>query len=192
MYVSEFNSINQISGPVLITGHTGFKGTWLTLMLEALGIPTCGYSLAPEERSLYSISNRKGIINESFSDIRDFESVNNFMRQTKPSLVIHLAAQSLVLESYNNPKLTFETNVLGTLNILESGFKSALGLSIDGDNRLKQNALVFSYTKDTDNNNTDGLLLGIKGSDKGLIFMGKGIDSVDRIKTVEEIVKELV
>jgi hypothetical protein len=76
--------------------------------------------------------------------------------------------------------------------MIESGFKSALGLSIDGDNRLKQNALVFSYTKDTDNNNTDGLLLGIKGSDKGLIFMGKGIDSVDRIKTVEEIVKELV
>ena len=78
------------------------------------------------------------------------------------------------------------------LKMIESGFKSALGLSIDGDNRLKQNALVFSYTKDTDNNNTDGLLLGIKGSDKGLIFMGKGIDSVDRIKTVEEIVKELV
>ena len=124
MHVSEFNLIKQISGPVLITGHTGFKGTWLTLMLEALGIPSCGYSLAPEERSLYSISKRKGMINESFSDIRDFESVNNFIRQTKPSLIIHLAAQPLVLESYNDPKLTFETNVLGTLNILESGFKS--------------------------------------------------------------------
>ena len=124
MHVTEFNSIKHISGPVLITGHTGFKGTWLTLILETLGIPTCGYSLAPEEKSLYGISKRKGMINETYSDIRDFESVNNFIRQTKPSLIIHLAAQPLVLESYINPKLTFETNVLGTLNILESGFKS--------------------------------------------------------------------
>lgn len=123
MLVSKLDSIKQISGPVLISGHTGFKGTWLTLMLEKLGIPTCGYSLAPEEKSLYNISNRRGMINETYSDIRDFESLDNFIKQIKPSLIVHLAAQPLVLESYNNPKLTFETNVLGTVNILESGFK---------------------------------------------------------------------
>lgn len=122
MLVSRLDSIKQLSGPVLISGHTGFKGTWLTFMLEKFGIPTCGYSLAPEVKSLYNISNRKGKIREIYSDIRDFEALDNFIKQTKPSLIIHLAAQPLVLESYNNPKLTFETNVLGTLNILESGF----------------------------------------------------------------------
>jgi CDP-glucose 4,6-dehydratase len=122
MLVSKFDSIKQLSGPVLISGHTGFKGTWLTFMLEKLGIPTCGYSLAPEEKSLYNISNRKGMIREIYSDIRDFEALDNFIKQTQPSLIIHLAAQPLVLESYNDPKLTFETNVLGTLNVLESGF----------------------------------------------------------------------
>ncbi len=122
MLVSRLDSIKQLSGPVLISGHTGFKGTWLTFMLEKFGIPTCGYSLAPEVTSLYNISNRKGKIREIYSDIRDFKALDNFIKQTKPSLIIHLAAQPLVLESYNNPKLTFETNVLGTLNVLESGF----------------------------------------------------------------------
>ena len=61
MLVSKLDSTKQMSGPVLISGHTGFKETWLTLMLEKLGIPTCGYSLAPEEKSLYNISNRKGM-----------------------------------------------------------------------------------------------------------------------------------
>ena len=78
------------------------------------------------------------------------------------------------------------------LKMIESGFKSTMRMSVDDGELVKQNALVFSYVKDTDNNNTDGLLLGIKNSDKGLIFMGKGIDFVDRIKTVEEIVQELV
>jgi CDP-glucose 4,6-dehydratase len=124
MGFSEFKSLKELSGPILITGHTGFKGTWLTLMLETLGISTCGYSLPPEDQSLYCSSNRKGLINETFSDIRDFESINNFIKKTKPSLIIHLAAQPLVIDSYKNPKSTFETNVLGTVNILESSFNS--------------------------------------------------------------------
>jgi CDP-glucose 4,6-dehydratase len=152
MQGSDFKSIKQISGPVLITGHTGFKGTWLTLILESLGIPTCGYSLAPEEKSLYSISKRKGMINESFSDIRDFESVNKFIRETKPSLIVHLAAQPLVLESYNNPKLTFETNVLGTLNILESGFKfdSVKGILVATTDKVYRNAKNNNRFTETD------------------------------------------
>jgi CDP-glucose 4,6-dehydratase len=124
MGASEFKSLKELPGPILVTGHTGFKGTWLTLILESLGIPTCGYSLAPESKSLYCISNREGLIHETFSDIRDFESINNFINITKPSIIVHLAAQSLVIESYKNPKLTFETNVLGTVNLLESSFKS--------------------------------------------------------------------
>ena len=78
------------------------------------------------------------------------------------------------------------------LKMIESGFKSTIRMNIDGGESVKQNALLFSYIKDTDNNNTSGLVLGIKSAKEGLIFMGKGIDSVDRIKTVEEIVKELV
>jgi len=78
------------------------------------------------------------------------------------------------------------------LKMIESGFKSTIRMNIDGGESVKQNALLFSYIKDTDNNNTSGLVLGIKSAKEGLIFMGKGIDSVDRIKTVEESVKELV
>jgi len=124
VYFSEFNLLKKLSGPVLITGHTGFKGTWLTLMLESLGVHTCGYSLPAEVNSLYQITNRINKIEEQFSDIRDFESLNDFIKKIKPSIVIHFAAQPLVLESYANPKLTFETNVLGTVNILEASFRS--------------------------------------------------------------------
>jgi len=124
LYFSDFKQLKRLSGPVLITGHTGFKGTWLTLMLESLGVQTCGYSLPAEVKSLYQITNRINKIEEQFSDIRDFKSLNDFIKKIKPSIVIHFAAQPLVLESYSNPKLTFETNVLGTVNTLEASFRS--------------------------------------------------------------------
>ena len=112
------------NGPILITGHTGFKGTWMTLLLEKLGIPVVGYSLEPTESSLFKRLNRTGKITEVFGDIRNKNSLNAFFEQTKPKFVIHMAAQSLVLESYKRPQETFEINVIGTVNLVEAAFQS--------------------------------------------------------------------
>jgi CDP-glucose 4,6-dehydratase len=120
MRVNAIERLKNLGRPVLITGHTGFKGTWLTLLLESQGIEVAGVSLKPEKDSLYSRLDRTGKIDEKFVDIRDFESVNAVIRSIKPSVVFHLAAQSLVLQSYVDPRGTFETNVMGTANVLES------------------------------------------------------------------------
>jgi CDP-glucose 4,6-dehydratase len=115
-------TLSRLSGPVLITGHTGFKGTWLTILLEKLGIPTIGYSLKPLQGSLFERAEVTGRIPELFADIRDRNSLNSFIELHKPSCVIHMAAQPLVLESYNNPFETFDINVMGTVNLLETSF----------------------------------------------------------------------
>ena len=114
--------LNELPGPIMITGHTGFKGTWLTLLLERIGVPVVGLSLPALPHSLFERARRSGAIPEEFLDIRDFQSVRNFMTKYKPSAIIHMAAQPLVLESYKNPRLTFETNVMGTVNVLDSAF----------------------------------------------------------------------
>jgi len=114
--------LRKLTGPVLITGHTGFKGTWLTLLLEHLKIPIVGISLPPEPDSLFLRAHRTAKITESFIDIRNFNSVQRFITAHQPSVVIHMAAQPLVLESYRTPRETFETNVMGTVNVLESSF----------------------------------------------------------------------
>jgi CDP-glucose 4,6-dehydratase len=122
---SRLNSlINLLDGPVLVTGHTGFKGTWLTLLLEELGVEAVGYSLAPEVDSLYSRIGRKGKILEEYADIRNLSSIQNFIMRTKPVAVFHLAAQPLVVQSYKSPRETFETNVLGTVNLLDAAFQA--------------------------------------------------------------------
>lgn len=113
--------LKAINQPVLVTGHTGFKGVWLTLLLEALGIAWIGISLDPKPDSLYQLLNSKtNKRDEFFIDIRDYQLLKQIIYQIKPSYVVHLAAQSLVLDSYNTPRETFETNVLGTANLLDS------------------------------------------------------------------------
>lgn len=107
-------------GPVLVTGHTGFKGTWLTLILEKLGIEIVGFSLAPESNNLFCKLDREGKIVESFADLRDAQEISKFIKSVKPALVFHLAAQPLVLDSYSNPRETFEVNVMGTVNLFEA------------------------------------------------------------------------
>jgi CDP-glucose 4,6-dehydratase len=114
--------LRKLDGPVLVTGHTGFKGTWLTLLLEQLGVPVVGLSLPPEEGSLYQRLNREGLIEEIYADIRNFESVNKFIKEKQPAVVINMAAQPLVMASYITPRETFETNVMGTVNVLDSSF----------------------------------------------------------------------
>ena len=115
--------LRELPGPLLLTGHTGFKGTWMTLLLEHLGVSTVGYSLPPERDSLFDRANRKGAIPEIFADIRDYKVLEAFMDRHKPSTIIHMAAQPLVLKSYENPRETFDVNVMGTTNVLDIAFK---------------------------------------------------------------------
>jgi CDP-glucose 4,6-dehydratase len=88
-------------------------------------VPVVGLSLPAQPFSLYERAGRQGAIPEEFFDIRDFESVSKFMSTYKPSAIIHMAAQPLVFDSYKNPRYTFETNVMGTVNILDSAFATS-------------------------------------------------------------------
>lgn len=115
--------LRELPGPVLITGHTGFKGTWLSILLESINIPTIGYSLAPESDSLYKMTNRENSSTEIYGDIRDYKKLEKFIDSQMPSTVIHMAAQPLVLKSYEEPRETFEVNVNGTLNLLDIATK---------------------------------------------------------------------
>jgi CDP-glucose 4,6-dehydratase len=116
-------SLRELPGPLLLTGHTGFKGTWMTFLLENLNVPVVGYSLPPEKDSLFDRAERTGAIPEVFADIRDYETLEKFIEEKKPSTIIHMAAQPLVLKSYKNPRETFDVNVMGTVNILDISFK---------------------------------------------------------------------
>lgn len=131
-----FSNIYALEGPILVTGHTGFKGAWLNLLLKALEIPFIGLSLQPKPDSLYLRAGLGGAQPEEFFDIRDSAKVKKYFQRFQPSSVIHLAAQPLVLESYRNPQATFDTNVMGTINVLEASFqtdtvRSFLGVTTD-------------------------------------------------------------
>ena len=117
-------SLRGLPGPILVTGHTGFKGTWLTLLLEYLNIPVVGISLPPEANSLYSLMKRENKIAEKFIDIRDLSELQSTIQKFAPSAVLHMAAQPLVLESYESPLSTFAINVIGTANLLQSCLQS--------------------------------------------------------------------
>lgn len=105
---------------VLVTGHTGFKGTWLCKILVNAGAKVIGYSLEPPTNpSLFSLSKIKDSIISIIGDIRDYDHLKRVFDEYQPEIVLHLAAQPIVRDSYKNPKYTYETNVLGTVNICE-------------------------------------------------------------------------
>ena len=106
---------------VLITGHTGFKGAWLSYWLHLLGAKVIGYALEPErEGGLFDKLNLDQVIQHNIADIRDLNSISSILNREQPDMVFHLAAQSLVRKSYDDPVLTFSTNVMGSLNLLEA------------------------------------------------------------------------
>lgn len=106
---------------VLVTGHTGFKGSWLCLWLKELGAEVVGYSLkANTSPSLFEICNLENDVISIIGDIRDGDKLFDIFKKYNPEVVFHLAAQPIVRESYKNPKHTYETNVIGTLNIFEA------------------------------------------------------------------------
>lgn len=106
---------------VFVTGHTGFKGSWLCLWLNELGAEVIGYALTPPTKpSLFEICKIKEMITSFMGDIRDFDELNSAMQTAQPDIVIHMAAQSLVRYSYINPVETYAINVMGTVHLLEA------------------------------------------------------------------------
>ena len=106
---------------VLLTGHTGFKGSWLALWLQALGAETIGYSLPPPtEPSLFELAQVSSGMTSVMGDVRDFELLKRVIGEKNPEIVIHMAAQSVVRYSYDSPIETYSTNVMGTVNLLEA------------------------------------------------------------------------
>lgn len=113
--------LNFLKGKkIFITGHTGFKGSWLCKMLSNVGAIVTGYSLEPPTSpSLFDIAEIQKDVNSVIGDIRDYTSLKAAFEKAQPEIVLHLAAQPLVRDSYRNPRYTYETNIMGTVNILE-------------------------------------------------------------------------
>lgn len=106
---------------VFITGHNGFKGTWLCEILNFLGSEVMGYSLeCCSEQSAYRIIGTENRVNSETGDVRDYEHIYQSIFDFEPEIVFHLAAQPIVRESYINPRYTYDTNVMGTVNVLEA------------------------------------------------------------------------
>ena len=146
--MNEFN-LNFYKGKkVLVTGHTGFKGTWLCRILQELGAEVTGYSQKPPtDPSIFTLTDLESQIHSVIGDIRDLEHMIQVFKETQPEIVFHLAAQPIVRESYKNPVNTYETNVMGTVNVLEAVRLRDAGAgyqeSIDRLNEIKSSGRIF-------------------------------------------------
>jgi CDP-glucose 4,6-dehydratase len=123
--------------PVLVTGHTGFKGGWLSLWLHELGAKVAGLSLpAPTDPSLFEQTRLEQLTDHNIGDIRDLNTVHDVIDRARPEVIFHLAAQPLVRYSYANPVETYATNVMGTVHVLEAartvpGIKAVVCITTD-------------------------------------------------------------
>lgn len=137
---------------VLVTGHTGFKGAWLCKILQEAGAEVTGYSLNPPTTpNLFEIAAIEKNMNSVIGDIRDFNKMKDVFDETKPEIVFHLAAQPIVRDSYIDPLYTYETNVIGTVNVLEcvrncDSVKSFLNITTD--KVYENNDLDIGFTED--------------------------------------------
>ena len=137
---------------VLITGHTGFKGSWLSIILNLLNSQIYGYSLAPEKNSLFIKSKIKNYLTKnSYGDINNLGKLEKFIKKIKPEIIFHMAAQPLVLDSYKDPLNTFSTNVLGTVNLLEiikktNSIKSVVIVTTDKVYKIDNKNKAYSET----------------------------------------------
>lgn len=134
---------------VLLTGHTGFKGSWMSRILVNAGAELTGYSLAPcGESNLFELSDVKPRMNSVIGDIRDLPKLMDTFQQIQPEIVIHMAAQPIVRDSYKDPVYTYETNVVGTVNILECIRQTASVrsfLNVTTDKVYKNNEWEWGY-----------------------------------------------
>jgi len=137
---------------VFVTGHTGFKGTWLCRMLVNAGAIVTGYSLEPPtEPNLFSLAGLEGKMTSIIGDVRDMDALKAAFDAARPEIVLHLAAQPIVRDSYRDPRYTYETNVMGTVNILEcvrlsDCVKSVLNVTTD--KVYKNNEWCWGYRED--------------------------------------------
>lgn len=134
---------------VFVTGHTGFKGSWLCRILMMAGAEVTGYSLEPPTKpNLYSMAGLEGKITSILGDIRSYVSLKAAFDTAQPEIVLHLCAQPIVRDSYKNPRYTYETNVMGTVNILECVRQSRYVrsfLNVTTDKVYKNNEWTWGY-----------------------------------------------
>lgn len=141
---------------VLVTGHTGFKGSWLCKVLSHLGAEVTGFSLGPPTNpSLFCLANMASDVRSVVGDIRDLDALRWTISQTKPEIVFHLAAQPIVRESYRDPVFTYGTNVMGTVNLLEcvrntASVKSVLNVTTDKVYRNREWAWGYRENEELD------------------------------------------
>jgi len=137
---------------ILITGHTGFKGSWLTIWLNKLGADITGFSKSvPTNPSLFETVNIEKDIKSVVGDIQNYELLKETIRKYQPEIIFHMAAQSLVIKSYSNPIETFSTNVMGTVNLLyavKETKKPKIVINITSDKCYENNESLEGYTED--------------------------------------------
>lgn len=147
-----FNNIYS-GKTVLVTGHTGFKGSWLSIWLIELGAKVIGYSLEPGSlKDNFVLSNLNEKLIDLRGDIRDYDKLYEVFDKYSPDYVFHLAAQPIVIESYENPIYTYEVNVMGTINVLEcmrNIEKKMVGILVTTDKCYENKEQVWGY-KETD------------------------------------------
>ena len=137
---------------VLITGHTGFKGSWLSLWLQTLGSDVVGYSLAPPTSpSLFELAGVASGMTSVLGDVRNLDRLKQVIADYQPEIAIHMAAQPLVRESYSNPVETYATNVMGTVNLMEavrqvSGVRVVV--NVTSDKCYENREWVWGYRED--------------------------------------------
>jgi len=145
-----FNEVYK-NKKILVTGHTGFKGSWLCLWLLLAGAEVVGFSLEPETNpSLFKVLNLEKYLDSIIGDIRDKKLIENVVSKIKPDFIFHLAAQPIVRRSYKEPILTFETNIMGTVNLLEAVRKNGLEtiiINITSDKCYDNKENVCSYSE---------------------------------------------
>ncbi|WP_209847607.1 CDP-glucose 4,6-dehydratase [Paenibacillus sediminis] len=157
---------------VLVTGHTGFKGSWLSIWLQHLGADVVGYALAPEARpNLFEAASVESGMQSELGDLNDYGRLVRLMKETSPDIVFHLAAQPLVRLSYDQPIATFATNVMGTVHVLEAA------------RQTESIQVVLNITSDKCYDNPGDVIKGFKESDP----MG-GADPYSASKGCAEIV----
>jgi len=144
---------------VLITGHTGFKGSWLCQMLLEAGAEVSGYAMEPQTTpSLFTLGELESKIDSVKGDIRDLEHLKKTFDRIRPEIVIHMAAQPLVRESYNNPVYTYDVNIMGTVNVMEcircTDFVRSV-INVTTDKVYKNKEWVWGYREDEELNGFD-------------------------------------
>ncbi len=132
-----------------ITGHTGFKGAWLCELLKQLQADFSGFSLPPPTKpSLFELADIGGFVDTTYGDIRDTETLTQYLRRVQPEIVLHMAAQSVVLDSYRDPIESFSSNVVGTASVLEairrSGVRCAV-VNVTTDKVYANRGWVWGY-----------------------------------------------